>query len=205
VAATIARRWTVKLLVGVVIWCGLCTIARAQVERAHIEGALERYRGEPTVDALVEAALAQPPFDVGRLEDARTRARLAGLLPQLRADVRRGQALDLGALTSSSSDRQTWSTGDELSFGGSASFPLDRLAFAPEETALLRERRRVEERRYELIPQMVRLYFERRRLQLERDLSGRVELASELRILELEALLDGLSGGAFSRMMAQVR
>jgi len=53
-----------------------------------------------------------------------------------------------------------------------------------------------------VVTQVVHLYFERRRLQLERDLGGQVEVASELRILEAEALLDVFTNGAFSRMMA---
>lgn len=172
---------------------------------ARIRAAIARYRHEPSVDQLVEAALAAPALDPARAREAQDRARLAGLLPQARMDVRRGQVLDLGALQSGTGDRTTWSTGDELAIAGSVTFHLDRLLFATEESSLLRERRALEERRLQIVTQVVHLYYERRRIQLERDLGGRVEIATEIRIIEAEALLDVFTGGAFSRMMASAR
>ena len=67
----------------------------------------------------------------------------------------------------------------------------------------MRELRHLEERRLEIATQVVHLYFERRRLQLERDLAGTTDVAIELRIIEAEALLDVFTSGAFSRMMAE--
>ena len=176
--------------------------AHGSLTPARIRAALARYRHEPSVDAVVQAALDAPQLDPDRARDAADRARLAGLLPQARADVRRGQVLDLGTAQTGTTDRTTWSTGDELAFGGSLTFQLDRLIFAGEEASLLRERRALEERRLAVETQVVHLYFERRRLQLERDLGGRVEVATEVRIIEAGALLDVFTNGAFSRMMA---
>jgi len=61
---------------------------------SRIRAALARYRHEPSVEAVVRAALDAPQLDPDRARDAADRARLAGLLPQARADVRRGQVLD---------------------------------------------------------------------------------------------------------------
>jgi hypothetical protein len=170
---------------------------------SRIRAALARYATEPSVDELVRAALEAPALDPARAREAADRARLSGLLPQTRADVRRGQTLDLGALQGGTTDRTTWSSDDELAFGGSITFQLDRLLFASEEASLMRERRHLEERRLELVTQLVHLYFERRRLQLERDLAGETDVATEIRIVEVEALIDVLSAGAFSRMMVE--
>ena len=154
----------------------------------------------------MRAALAAPQIDPERARDAQERARLAGLLPQTRLELRRGQVLDLGALQGGTTgDRSTWSTGDQLSFGGSLTFDLDRLIFASEETALMRERRHLEEQRLAMVTQLVHLYFERRRLQLERDIAGSTDVATEMRIAESEALLDVFTNEAFSRMIAESR
>jgi hypothetical protein len=176
----------------------------AQIPRAQIEALLERYRDEPSVDALVRAVIATSVFDPGRARDAADRARLAGLIPHARADIRRAQALDWRALQGGTADGRTvWATGDDLAFTAGVTLHLGRLVYASEESALLRERRQLEERRFAIITQVVHLYFERRRLQLERDLSGRSDVGTEMRIAEIEALLDVFTNGAFSRMIAE--
>jgi hypothetical protein len=177
---------------------------RPRVTRERIDEALQRYDDEPTVEDLVDAALRMPALDPRRASDAADRARWAGLLPQLRGDVRRGQVLDLNALQTGTTDRSGWAIGDELAFRATLTFRLDRLVFAPEETSLLGERRHLEERRLELVGQIVQLYFERRRLQIERDLAGTTDVATEMRIAQIEALLDAFTNGAFTRLMAEV-
>lgn len=176
---------------------------RVRVSPARLRAALARYRHEPSVDALVQAVLEGPALDPGRASDAAERARLAGLLPRARADLRRGQTLDLSALQSTTGERNVWSSDDSLSISGGLTFHLDRLVFAREEASLLRERRALEERRLQVASQVVHLYFERRRLQLERDLAGTTDVTIEMRIAEVEALLDVFTSGAFSRMMAE--
>ncbi|MFK7987049.1 MAG: hypothetical protein AB8I08_13575 [Sandaracinaceae bacterium] len=165
-----------------------------------VQQALSRYRGEPDVDTLVSAALAARSADPSRVRDAMDRARAAGWLPTTRVAVRRGQTVDLRGIGGGTLDEITnVSTDDALTFEASMVFRFDRLAFAPEEPALLRELRAVETERDRVIDAMIRLYFERRRLQLERDLGGLPDAGRSVRILELEALMNALSGGAFSR------
>jgi hypothetical protein len=84
---------------------------------------------------------------------------------------------------------------------GTLVFRFDRLVFASEEPALLRERRSLEEARTTLVAQIVALYYERRRLLVERTLVGVPDLEAELRILEIEALLDALTGGRFGEAL----
>ncbi len=166
---------------------------------ARIEAALDRYRSEPSVERVVRAALATRARDPARARDAIDRARLRGLLPTARAGIRRGQAIDLRGLTDI--DGANVSTDDDLMVEGSVVFQLDRLIFAPEEVGLLRELRALEAEQLELVRAVVALYFERRRLQLERDLLHQRDLVRSMRILEAEALLDVFTAGAFTRMM----
>lgn len=197
------RRRIIEMLVCVATFV-VASAAAGQEEPAltaeRIEAALYRYRHEPSASDVVRAALATRTADPARARDAIDRARLSGLLPTARAGLRRGQAIDLRGLTGTPDDANV-STGDDLIVDGSLVFQLDRLVFAPQEGALLGELRALEQARAELVRAVIALYFERRRLQLERDLLGRRDLATMLRILEIEALLDAFTAGAFTRIM----
>jgi hypothetical protein len=157
------------------------------------------YRDDPTIDEVLAHAMQRGSFDPARARDARERARLSGLLPLLRADVRRGSGWDLRTQQGSALDGAVLASDDSWSIVGSLTLRLDRLLFAHEESSLLSEERRLEEARMRLVADIVRLYHERRRLQLERDRRGQTDLPTEARIAELGAMLDVLSGGGMSR------
>ncbi len=169
------------------------------VSPERLRAALARYRREPSAGAVVRAAIRARSASPGRVRDAMDRARATGWLPTARGSLRRGQTVDLRGLANG--EASSIATDDALSFDASLVFRFDRVVFASEETTLLRELRVVEETNAELARVIVHLYFERRRLQLERDLLAPGDLARAVRILELEALLDVFTAGAFTRMM----
>src|SRR5690606_1197158 len=95
--------------------------------------------------------------------------------------------------------------GDDLSVGATLTFELDRLVFAPEEVRLLSVERWLASDRRKLLHDVVRLYFQRKRL-LREQAAARVadpELVDSLR--EVEALLDALTAGAFSAALSHSR
>jgi hypothetical protein len=161
--------------------------------------ALAAYAHEPTVERVVAAALHAAELSPSRAREAAQRARLSGWLPTARAGIRRGTGRDLALQTTDLLDRTNLSTDDSLSVDAALVFRLDRLVFAREEVPLLREERALAEERDALVRDVVHLYFERRRLQLERDVLGRRSPAETVRIAELTALLDTLTRGAFTR------
>lgn len=175
--------------------------AQSGPDPRQIEQALARYADEPSVDALVEAAVRHGGADPGRANDAMDRARATGWLPTMRLGIRRGQAVDLRTQLTGDVERLNFATDDALTLDGSLVFRLDRIAFASEEVGLLREHRFLAQRRLELVRVVITLYFERRRLQLERDLSGAHDPARAVRLLECEALIDALTGGALGRAL----
>ena len=160
---------------------------------------LQRYRDEPSAEQLVARALASGALDPRRASEARERARLSGLLPIVRADVRRGSGWDLRTQQGVTADTAVLASDDSWSVVGSVTFRLDRLLYAREESSLLTEERRLEAARLHLVTEIVRLYFERRRLQLERDRRGETDLVTEARIAELGAMLDALTDGGMSQ------
>ena len=122
-------------------------------------------------------------------------------MPTLRVGARRGQQRDLSQ-SGAAADPEL-STDDDLTLDASLTFRFDRAAYGADEVSLAREERSRALELQERARTVVAAYFERRRLQLERDLSGESDVGVELRILELEALLDAFTGGAFRRLMNQ--
>lgn len=160
--------------------------------------ALARYAHEPKVEDVVRAALAALPSP--RAAALASRARDAGWVPTLGMRARRGQGVDWSqTLGDQSIDVKS---DDDLTLEASLSFELDRVVFRSEEVALGRQTQLEEEQRRARVREVIALYFERRRLQLERDRHGDPELLRSVRIAEIEAVLDVFTKNAFRRMMA---
>ncbi|MCG8556412.1 MAG: hypothetical protein MJD61_14150 [Proteobacteria bacterium] len=169
--------------------------------RAALVRGLRRYRNEPSVSEVVHAALAAKAKQRPSPKALSSRARRSGWLPSVRLSARRGQGWDLYESQSGTTTSRL-STDDNLTLEAALTFDLARLVYARDEVALMREQRAWLDSRAALMRQIVELYFERRRLQLERDLLGRKDAGRLLRIAEIEALLDAFTGGAFGRMLA---
>jgi hypothetical protein len=168
-----------------------------------LDAALQRYAREPRVEQVVQVALlAAPP---SRSDALAARARTAGWIPRIGLRARRGQTIDLSSAANVDSDDLRLKSNDDLTLEATLSFELDRVVFRPEEVALARQHRIEHDDRSALVRDVVHLYFERRRLQLERDLSDRIRPEHELRIAEIEALLDAFTNGAFRRMITATR
>jgi hypothetical protein len=154
-------------------------------------------------DARVQAvalALAEP-------ERARSFVRRAGnaaWLPELRLraerTLRRNESL--GDATAAAESALGLATVNDVRYEARATWDLGRLVFSPDEIAAEYQALRMADMRREIESQVNRLYFERRRLLVHED-SGGGRAADDahrvVRIEELNAELDTLSGGAFSR------
>jgi hypothetical protein len=139
-----------------------------------------------------------------------SRARLAALAPRVTLGVDRqygrDESLDLG------DGGQNVSTDDDVGWKAEASWDFSRLIFSPDEMRAAREGLRLVELRREILTHVARLYFERRRLLAQRVMAQRagpldaaVDLDREVRVREIEAMLDALCGGAMSRGLRRSR
>lgn len=168
------------------------------VTPARVRVLLARYRHEPSVADVVRAArAAQVISPTGSMA---SRARMAGWVPTVGLSARRGLGVDLSS-ASTADDGVRLSTDDDLAMTASLTFEFDRLVFRPEEISIAREDRAERGHRGDHIREVVRLYFLRRRLQLERDLGVGDAVAQALGIAEAEAVLDAFTNGAFGRML----
>lgn len=171
-------------------------------------------RGEPPLAELRAAAtelvLAQPE----RARSLLMRARVAGWLPELRVRVDRrfgrDESLNYGrAPLDAPVAPVDLGTRDDVRYELRATWDLGRMVFNPDELNAQAEALRMSDTRREVETLVVRLVFERRRLKTEAATSDSPDitphLRRELRIQELEAELDALTGGAFSRLSLQPR
>ncbi len=84
---------------------------------------------------------------------------------------------------------------------------LDKLIMSSERIRVINEAQDIVKLRDKVLAEVTRLYFERRRLQVERLLAPKADMLArvkdELRLMELTANLDALTGGAFSSALAR--
>lgn len=131
-----------------------------------LAAALARYAHEPSIAEVLRAALAAH-YDPTN-QALRERARLSGWVPIVGLKARRGQGVDLAS--SAADEGLRLSTDDDLTLEAALTFHLERVVFADEEVALAREARGERGDASKRGAEIIRLYFERRRLQLERAL-----------------------------------
>jgi hypothetical protein len=154
----------------------------------------------------VALALVEPERGRSYVE----RARHAAWLPEirLRMDRRlgRSESLDQPSTSTAITSPLGVDTIDDVRYEARVTWDLARLIFNSDELAAQAQTIHMAEIRRDIEVTLSRLYFERRRLGLERLPIGSGErsqlLRRELRVREIESELDALSGGAFSQCTA---
>jgi len=161
--------------------------------------------------ALRQAATTWAFAEPERARSLLFRARAAPWLPELRVRIDRRfgrtESLDAGA-TTLPSDTTTpvgLDTIDDVRYELRATWDLARLVFNPDEVQASSQALRMADVRREIESLVIKLFMERLRLLRTHrlgapDVSRDVAPAKELRRLEIEAELDALTGGLFSRL-----
>ncbi len=167
--------------------------------------ALDALKAEPTAQEVQRAALAFFAIDPGTVGGMRTRASIKALLPTLEAELRvNDSTVDSDTINRVDFDPDipalVGTTGaDVLEYSVRGRWNLPQLVFNSEvldvtSLAVLQEG---------VLKEVTRLYYTRRRLQVDRIVSppGDVatELSKDLRIEELTSLLDAMTGNLYSR------
>jgi len=141
-----------------------------------------------------------------KIQNWRALAKQKALLPNLSVGVDRSATELLHWDTGSSPDKLTKGR-EYIDWDISVSWNLGDLIWSSDQTSIDSRSKLMVELRDDILDQITRLYFERRRLQTELFLADNLDIQAELekqmRIEELTALIDAMTGGEFSRSIKQ--
>lgn len=184
-----------------------------------VEEVLGAFAHEPTVGIVQRWAAAYAQVRPETVHRWLAASRGFAALPQLRFEYRvaddYGNDFEyftpVGPVSTSADDGTPVQTdadvGQARTFVVRASWDLDKLVMSSEQIRVLNEAQDVVRLRERVLGEVTRLYFERRRLQVDvllapkRDLHG--QMRDELRLAELAAALDAYTGGRFSEALVQ--
>ena len=159
---------------------------------------------EPTVQQVHRWAIDYAEVSPDKIKNWRALAGKRALLPDLSVGLDRAEG-----------ELYHWDTGqnpdnllkgrDLLNWDVSLSWDLGDVIWSTDQTAIDSRSKLMVELREDVLDQVTRLYFERRRLQAELaavdSSEPPVQFDKQLRIDELTALLDAFTGGEFSRRL----
>ncbi|NQV04128.1 MAG: hypothetical protein HQ532_01400 [Candidatus Omnitrophica bacterium] len=163
---------------------------------------LRLFDKEPGIREVQEIAVKYAEVHPDKINDWRERARKKALLPNLSVGLDRYVT-----------DYYHWDAGqnpdvlqkgdDVVSWDVTMSWNLGELIWNDDQTSIDTRSRLMVQLRDDILDEITRTYFERRRLQIEEYLSPsgdlKLKLEKELRMQELTADLDALTGGYFSK------
>ena len=161
-------------------------------------------RNEPTIQQVHQWAIDYAEVSPDKIKNWRSLAGKRALLPDLSVGLDRAEG-----------ELYHWDTGpspdnllkgrDLLNWDVALSWDLGDLIWSTDQTTIDSRSKLMVELREDVLDQVTRLYFERRRLQVELAAIDSpeppVQFDKQLRIDELTALLDAFTGGEFSRRL----
>ena len=160
----------------------------------------DRFGDEPTIQQVHRWAVDYAEVSPDKIKNWRALAGKRALLPDLSVGMDRGDGEVFHWDTGTSPDTLLKGR-DFLSWDVSLSWDLGDLVWSTDQTTIDSRSKLMVELREDVLDQVTRLYFERRRLQAELAadaLEPAAEFDKQLRVDELTALLDAFTGGKFS-------
>lgn len=169
----------------------------------------ERIKHEPTIREVQRLAIDYAEVHPDKIKEWRRNARNKAWVPSLDIGIDGGQSLTRAdsVYGSSSSGGSHYigpddkSLRDDLGWDISLSWDLADVVWSTDQTTIDSRSKLMVELREDILNQVTRLYYERLRLQAEIQSAGedwKAVFDRRMRIDELTALLDGLTGGEFS-------
>ena len=162
------------------------------------------FREEPTIQQVHQWAIEYAEVDPDKIKSWRSLARKRAFLPDVSVGVDRA-ADNLLHWDSGGNPDNLLKGRDYVDWDVSVSWDLADLVWSSDQTTIDSRSKLMVELREDVLDQVTRLYFERRRLQAELaadSLEPPARFDKELRVEELTALLDAFTGGEFGRRLA---
>ncbi len=181
---------------------------KAFVENKNIPSSGLYFKNEPAIGDVQQAAIRYAEVDPEKIIRWRAQAGKKAWLPQLSAGVNR-ETSDLwhweGGSTTKNDDDILKRGRDSIEWDVTLSWDLGEIIWNDDQTSIDARSRLMAQLRGDILDEVNKLYFERLRVKIELDSLSIEErkkrLEKELRLQELTASLDGLTGGYFSRSL----
>lgn len=155
---------------------------------------------EPTVQQVQQAAIRYNDIDPAKFKNWRRRIHFRALMPEMSLDYDKSV---YGTAGSSTYDGKGFV--GPRDWGLSLSWDFAELIWNSKEEEVIDHIRYVTNLREDVLDEITRIYFERRRLQMElsrhQNSDGDTQLETDLKIKELTAHMDALTGGYFTRSL----
>ncbi|MBN1869071.1 MAG: hypothetical protein JW847_00625 [Candidatus Omnitrophica bacterium] len=172
---------------------------------------------EPTINEAHQMAINYAEVSSEKIKTWRTQARRKAWFPKLSVGVdsdRDWSSSDSiwgsytgGGLHYVGPDDKT--RGENIGWDASLSWDLSGLIWSTDQTTIDSRSKLMVELREDILNEITRLYFERRRTQwdlaLDESADWRIKAEREMRVAELTALIDALTGGGFSKHIDQMK
>lgn len=163
---------------------------------------------EPTIKQVQETAVNYAEVHPDKIKRWRQQAYLQALLPTVSTSVGNNVTDKWhweGGSTTKTYDDILLHGKESLEWDMSLSWQLNELIWNSDQTTIDSRSKLMVQLRDDILDEVTRAYFERRRLQIELltdpPSNPRVQLTKELRLQELTAIIDGLTGGWFSKQL----
>ena len=161
------------------------------------------FDGEPIFEELQKAAMKFAEVDPEKISQWRAQARLRALVPKISVGVDSDKSNTYEIYTSATKNYVTGGPDDiKEGFDVSVSWELGDMIWSSDQTSIDVRSRLTTQLRNDILDDLRRAYYERKRLQFDmlasppKDVKLRFE--KELRIRELTQVLDDLTGNYFS-------
>jgi len=165
---------------------------------------LANFTYEPTIAQVQAAAVLYAEVHPDKIKQWRRQAALKALLPKVDLGMDHGRSHDIHVDEGTFPNYQLiTSQNQDLGVDVSVTWDLSELIWNPDQTSIDVRSKLMAQLRDDVLNEVTRTYFERRRLQVTLltapPSEQQVLLEKELRLQELTALIDGFTGGYFSQ------
>ena len=181
----------------------------ADAELRTVGDVMARFEAEPDVAAVQNMVLEYSKTDNRYVESWMAAARSAAALPQLQFKYNYGNGLGndydylaLDATVDPVAQQSGTAIDIDHKFEVKAKWDLNELVMSSDRIRVISETQDIVKLRDKVLDEVTRLYFDRRRLQVDMLLNAgdmKTQIKNELRLEELTAQLDAYSGGRFSQ------
>jgi photosystem II stability/assembly factor-like uncharacterized protein len=182
---------------------GAAVSAVAARDSSESDGLLARFADEPSVNEVQAMAIRYAEVYPEKIDRWRRGAQYKALLPKVSFGIDQSKSDTYEIYTAST--RSYWIYGPEDESEGwdlNFTWDLSDLVWNDSQTSIDVRSKLMVQLRDDIVDEVTRIYFERRRLQFENVMNPpktiQAKLKRELRIQELTAGLDGLTGSRFS-------